>query len=355
MRQTQLFEAARRAVPLPALWQDYNLPLRKKGERFETPFTPCCGMASRPDAGSLFMQRNGEWRWHCFRCGQGGSAVDLVAEQEGLTPTEAAKKLVANAGGYVAILGHEPPKPKPRITRDARQQAVEKTLSLIAGRDGIAPEVMGYLANVRGISTDVVQEAHERGMLRTLPAHPDGADVWLSLNVGCDLLREAGMLRPTARRPAIAYRPLVFLPPGGTCAEFRVAKRDFDGPKALQYGRQTWPLVWHPRGEVRKVLVVEGGIDLLSCVSLGFATDTLILGLLGVSAWRTEWAQRIQRRYPNATWQIGFDADRAGESKAPDVIEALAEAGVQAERLAPWGGGEDWNDTLRAALNSGCF
>lgn len=349
----QLFEAARIAVPLPELWRQYGLPLALKSEqRFASPFTPCCGHATRDDAGSVFLRRDGTWSYHCFRCGKGGSAIDLVANMDNLTPFQAAKRLVEDAGGITAVTGVEPPKRAARTSPAARLQAIGKVIEHIRGISSIDPKVAEYLYEIRGFSEKVVREAHNRGFIRTLPGIPDPADIWLRLNVTEEVLRTAGLMKVGAnapKRPAAAYRPVVFLPPRDTCIEFRTISLSPNGPKALQYGEQTYPLIWKPTGTVKKILVVEGGFDVMAAVDLGFATNTLIVGQFGTSAWQEQWSAALAQKYPDALWQIGTDHDSTGEDAYPRFEEQLDKLGVAHERLAPWGGGEDWNDTLLAA------
>ena len=349
----QLFEAARIAVPLPELWRQYGLPLALKSEqRFASPFTPCCGHATRDDAGSVFLRRDGTWSYHCFRCGKGGSAIDLVANMDNLTPFQAAKKLVEDAGGITAVTGVEPPKRAARTSPAARLQAIGKVIEHIRGISSIDPKVAEYLYEIRGFSEKVVREAHNRGFIRTLPGIPDPADIWLRLNVTEEVLRTAGLMKVGAnapKRPAAAYRPVVFLPPRDTCIEFRTISLSPNGPKALQYGEQTYPLIWKPTGTVKKILVVEGGFDVMAAVDLWFATNTLIVGQFGTSAWQEQWSAALAQKYPDALWQIGTDHDSTGEDAYPRFEEQLDKLGVAHERLAPWGGGEDWNDTLLAA------
>lgn len=349
----QLFEAARIAVPLPELWRQYGLTLaRKTDQRFASAFSPCCGEATRDDACSVFLKRDGTWCYHCFRCGKGGSPVDLVAAMEHLTPYQAAKKLVEDSGGFQAITGRELPKRAPRITPLARRQAIAKVIELIRGREMIDPKVMDYLLEIRGFSEKVVREAHARKFLRSLPGLPDAADTWLRLNLTDEVLRNAGLMKLGAsapKRPAAAYRPVVFLPPRDTCIEFRTISTAPNGPKALQYGEQSYPLVWKPTGDVRKILVVEGGFDVLAAVDLGFATSTLIVGQFGTAAWQERWTHALVEKYPDALWQIGTDQDSTGSEAYSRFAEQLKKLGVRHERLAPWGGGSDWNDTLLAA------
>lgn len=353
MAKQDRFDAARRAIPLPELWQKYGRPLTVRGERFESSYTPCCGDSRRKDAGSLYLHQDGAWRYHCFRCTKGGSAVDLVVAEERVTPTEAVKKLLQDGGGFETVTGRREVPAAPRISEERRRRAVTRVAAAILQSTAMQPRVRQYLQDVRGISPAVVDEAMSRGLLRALPPQADSADVWLRLNVDEEDLRDSRILKPRTRRMAAAYRPLVFLTPRGEGIEFATvtppAEREGDMPKSLQYGFKDMPLVWQQRGEVRKILIVEGGIDLLSVVSMGFTQDTLILGLLGAGTWQRGWVERAHAKYPKAVWQVGMDADAAGGASSGTLLELLAEIGASAEVLAPWGGGSDWNDTLLAA------
>lgn len=348
MRQSDTFAAARRAVPLPQLWGQAGKPLTRQGSRFSTSFTPCCGEATRKDAGSLFLTSAGEWRWKCFRCGKGGSAVDFVAAMESLTSIDAAKRLLAMGGGFTTIMGRAPAPVRERVAPEARLKALREVMAAVRGIGHFPKQVRTYLHDERGIPDGVIDEAVARGLLRGLPCPPDAADVWLRLNTEPEDLLASKILRAGAKRAAAAYKPLVFLSHGGM--EFRAIRPVPEcAPKALQYGVEAWPLAWKPRGEVRTILTVEGGIDLLSVVALGFGQDTLVLGMLGAAAWQEGKIRAIADKYPNAAWQVGFDGDGAGDASGGKLLTALAEMKIHAERITPWGGGKDWNDTLLAA------
>lgn len=353
---TDLYDAARRAVELPDLWRRYGLPLRAKasGRRYETNHTPCCGQLSRPDGGSLYIDRNkGEWRWRCFPCGQGGSAIDLLVQMDSITHLQAAQQLVREGGGYHSIQQREPVSAPPLKFTDAeKQKAVREIAKIILASTTKHEATIRYLTEERGISRATVDAAWDRGLLRTLPRDPDEAWSWLEINIGRQLLEASGML--TRRRAAAAYRPVVFIPPGGTCIEFRVADVEYTAPKALQYGNQTYPLVWMPIGRVKQVMPLEGGIDMLSVVDLGLADDTMILGMLGVGAWQDRWVDNIKVRYPGASWLLGFDDDEAGKNATPLIRNKLVEAGLVCDTLTPWGAGagSDWNETLKASRSA---
>lgn len=354
MNTAALFEAARRATPLPILWQQLGLPLKGREGRFHSPYSPCCGTSNRDDACSLYVGRDGgTWRYHCFRCAKGGSSIDLIAALENLTPLEAAKRLVNDHGGITAITGIAPPERKPRVTPGRRVAALRRAIDVIKAINGVDPRVRRYLNEVRGFSDRVIDEAVHRGMLRTLPGIADSADTWLRLKLSEEDLKDSGLL--AGRRPAAAYRPIAFLPPGN-CVEFRTNQVTPNGPKALQYGDMEYPLVWRPTGKVTKILIVEGGFDVMAAVDLGFATNTLIVGALGTGKWRSQWVPQIHAKYPDAIWQIGSDVDKAGNglfTSFNEALEKMPNLQLHVERLKPWGGSEgeewDWNDTLLSA------
>ena len=351
---SQLYDAAKLAFPLPDLWKKYGLPLSvsPSGRRFESNTTPCCGEGSRKDSGSVFLAASGEWKWHCFKCGIGGSAIDLVVAMEGIAHPEAARRLVADAGGIHSITGRQPALKRVRVSDVRRQQAIEEVIRRVKESKSRDPMVINYLHEERGISMKTIDAAWERGMLRSLPYNYNACQTWIDLNIGQELLREAGILKGGKQKSALTYRPVVFFPYGGQCAEFRISRKDADpnSPKALQYGLQTYPLIWMPdAGKVERILVVEGGIDLLSAVDLGLGVNTMILGLLGVGAWQKRWLAAITQKYPNARWLLAQDNNEPGEGGFVKMSEALAEFGFSSERLLPWGDGEDWNETLMTA------
>lgn len=356
---SDIYTQAKAAVDLPELWRRYGLPIKtapgSKRERYISNYTPCCGEHRRPDAGSIFKSEDtGQWRYKCFPCKQGGTAIDLVAKMDGINHQDAARKLLEQGGGYQQVKARmaqqQKPEP-PRVSNDQRQEALCELYRIILASDQRDPGTIRYLTEVRKISPATVNEALDRGVLRALPYDPNQCNTWLRLNVGNDLLERTGLLAPKKRWPAAAYRPVVFLPPGGKCVEFRVANEEYVDPKALQYGEKL-PLVWRPSsGVVRKVLILEGGIDLLSSVDLGLSIDTLIVGPLGTSAWNDRWIASIRSRYPGAEWLVGFDPDQAGETIAPRLLQTLTSAGIPARRVLPCVANPsmDWNESLKAA------
>lgn len=342
-----LYEAARKAVPLPDLWASYGWPTKVMGSRVVSTTSPCCGESRRDDALSMQVDTGNIWRWKCFRCNSGGSAIDAVALKEGVTSFQAARRLVNAYGGIERITGIPVATAvrRPKYGTPEQQKAVAKAVGALRESRALDPKVKAYLAG-RGISTNTIAAAVDKGILRSLPASPATARTWWDLTLTNDEQLTAGVIKQGARLPASCYRPLVFMAQDDG-AEFRTIGQA-TGAKALQLGLPKRPIVWVPDKEPTAIAVVEGGIDLLSAIDLGM-TNTLIIGLFGTAAWRPDWIAEFREAVaPGCRWYIATDADVSGDSAASTIIKQLDDAGVAAERKRPWGG-KDWNDVLVAA------
>jgi len=330
---------AARAVHLPSLWVSYALPLQGKGAKFSSNFAPCCGEGSRKDATSIFQASSGCWRWHCFRCGTGGTSIDLVAQQESCSEMDAARRITDRD-----IAPVETARIAASQAEDGDPEAVKEVVKCLReALDGCLD--IGVLEELRGrgIHAQTVLDASDQGLLLTLPLLPARAEALLRVNIGLETLKASGLLR--GRWTAAAYRPLVFLPAGGRSIEFRSVNSGRP-PKALQYGSVA-PLMMQPEsGNVRQIVVVEGGIDMLSVHQLATRRDSLIVGLLGASKHRPEWWSSLAARHPEARWLLATDADNAGETSAQAIAACLPDTATF-KRLAP--AAKDWNDVLRQA------
>jgi hypothetical protein len=342
MRATETFAEARRA-DLPALWSATGHGLQRSGYRLVSCFCPACGESKRPDKVSLSKQ-DGIWRWRCYACEQGGSTVDFVVRLEKIDPLDAARKIVGGTMPQKAV------KAARRIEERAINPAdPEVSKAFVASieamrKHGLNPAVMDYLAG-RGIREETAVRAHASGLLVTLPADPEEAVIWLEAKVGKALMMKAGLW--SKRWPAAAYRPLIFCGPTSEVAELRSLERSEDSPKAIQFGRQDHPLLFKPRGEVKRIVTIEGGVDLMSLMDMGEDEHSLLVGMYGTGSWRELWARRIVKKYPKAEWLIATDADTDGHKCAARIAEHLSGLGAKHRRWEPFAG-KDWNDALVA-------
>lgn len=341
MRAAEAFKRAREA-DLPSLWAATGKPLASSGSRLVSSWCPCCGDGSRKDRVSV-SKDDGIWRWRCFGCQQGGTAVDFVARIESIDPIEAARRIV---GGKVTVATQPVVHAEKAVRKTGSPEATAAFIASIDAmrKHGLNDVVVDYLAS-RGIRRETAQRAHAAGLLITLPATPEESAAWLEANVGKTRMAEAGLW--SKRWPAAAFRPLIFAGPTSEVAEFRSLGSDGDSPKAVQFGRQDYPLLLKPAsGKIDRVIVVEGGVDLLSVVDMGEDDNAMLVGLYGTGSWRESWAKKIIAKYPKARWLIATDADKDGESCADRIGKHVTALGGISNRWRPFAG-KDWNDALR--------
>jgi DNA primase len=92
---------ARNAVDLKALKASVDVLALVRSRGFEPKrhgtekWAIACPL--HPDAEASFIITPRKNLWHCFGCGKGGSAIDLVKELDGLSTGEAIRKLVETA------------------------------------------------------------------------------------------------------------------------------------------------------------------------------------------------------------------------------------------------------------------
>lgn len=357
----RLFEAAKQALgSLTNVLEKYcGDPTEcQDGIRFNACPNPACGKSK---GSSLKVSANPETgRWRCHKCGANGTVVDLMAYIWGSTPTEAAMQATeaARRGAPLppaAAVSHPPQDlaGSGESRKAVRHKAQAECFALL--RDAVKTQAddlicLGYLVNKRQIPLPIVREAQNRGMLGFLPGKPEVALQFLRQVLGEKRMKEVGLWRPDAAKPAQAFRPIVSFLPGADSAEFRLVRdpHSKDERKALRYGHADAPWFWKGT-EPEKALVVEGIIDLLSSVALGWKGD--IVGLAGCNNWQLSWFKRVQDVRKTQKLGVMFDndadpdtdsdadsEDNPGQKAAVKLIATLEAAGMNAEnRVLPPG------------------
>ena len=158
-------------------------------------------------------------------------------------------------------------------------------------------------------------------MLGFLPSDPTVCKASLQREVGEDVLYSSGLRNPDKKSPGIAFKPLVFFLPGGSSAEFRVVKPVQEGQnKLVRYGALQYPWFWI--GSTSECLVVEGPIDMLSAVAMGW--NGFIMALPGIGNYgRTQWYLNAAAKYGIRRWVIGFDNDSKADGSNPGQEHAV--------------------------------
>lgn len=339
------FSAARQMY-LPDVAEALGFKLKRGQQKFYGNHCPNCG-EGRPggNALSVFEDDRGVWRWNCFCCGKGGTSIDFVVHAKGLSDREAAKYLVNER--IAPVVPTKVMEASAKIVQ-ATSKALAESIDIISRR-GLADEsrVQAYLKE-RRISAKVQAEAYRRGMLRMLPSDPKTCVQWLCDEVGESRLRAAGLWRSGAKWPAIAFRPLVSIFPLGGSIEFRIAREQSseDEPKAIRYGGMKWPWWWKGNSNKppRKIMVVEGSIDLWSVVEMGGSDEVHIMGIPGTGTWNAAWMKLAAERNNCSDGLVGVDRDPAGDSVAQTMLQEIRASGLNSDRCLPET--KDWNRDL---------
>lgn len=329
---------------LVALAQRMGFKVVQQGRSWCSNHCPVCGESVDGSTRlSIFMSGSNIYRWKCFKCGDrvGGTAIDFVVAAVGCSANQAVNRLLEGTLSDVPCIATEA-----RSTHDVEEEhdRLSEVLHIIGERAYCdVPAVTEYLARLK-IDSEVVAAAVEQGRLRMLPSNPDDATRWLLSNVGEKLLRGSGLLREGRSKPAIAYRPLVFLLPQMTGAEFHVC-RDIDESevKSISYGRQLWPWVLSGK-HTDHFLIVDSAIEALSAATLGEAGG--IMGLPGNYAWQEGWFPKTRRRY-GSSFVLGLDNKESGNRVSDAIAQKLSQLDIPFSRMPPPRGMDYWNNALQ--------
>lgn len=228
MHQLSIKEAKDR-LRIPELWQLLGLP-DKAGKSCRCPW--------REDHNPSFSVSDGGMLWHDFSTGEGGDAVDFVRLATGLSASEAVRRFIELAGGTPG----QPLRCGPALPTKPKHE-VRPLPTLPAMRRG-KPEEMATLAALRGITVEAVEVSDGAGLLRF------GQFMDLS---SWFIVDPSGHLAQVRRLDGL---PWLSGAKAHTCAG----------------GWASWP-VGAGLGDYPKVLLCEGGPDLLAAVHFIAAAD----------------------------------------------------------------------------------
>ena len=330
---------------LVALAERMGFKVLKQGRSWGGNCCPVCGESEDGSTRlSIFMSGSEIYRWKCFACGDGvgGTAIDFVAAVDGCSANQAVNRLLEGTLSNVPCI-NATTTTRSKTDVDQEHDQLAEVLKIIWERAFCdVPAVKEYLMRLK-IGGDVVAAAVEQGRLRMLPASPDDATRWLLSNVGENLLRGSGLWREGRSKPAIAYRPLVFLLPLMSGAEFHVCHAvDESEVKSISYGRLLWPWVLSGK-HTDHFLIVDSAIEALSAATLGETGG--IMGLPGHYSWHAEWFPKTRKRY-GSSFVLGLDNKEAGNRVSNAIAAKLSQLKIPFSRKhLPEG--MDWNNVLQ--------
>lgn len=308
-------------------------------------YSTCVNCGEGPQASVKFAVLKGDSHYKCHRCGDHGDIV------------EAAMKLWGKSNWQCALIltGNSSERPAPQLTQRQvqSQEEIDKADAEKAAalREALVKihqvtesykdneACLDYLTIERGLPIELVREAQRRKMLGFLPIEPNRARELVLEAVGKDLLLASGLWKEGKKSSAIFFRPLVFFLPGFHSAEFRIlGEPEGDNPKSIRYGIAKYPYVWRGAKQSRRAVVVEGFIDMLSAVALGYQGH--VIGLPGCNNWDIDQLKEVGSILNIAEWVVAFDND----NEELDDEKSLA-TGVLKNP------GQAWADRLQKALN----
>lgn len=328
------FSEVRRSVPLTYFFEAMVGATAKEMSgtiRFQA--CPSCGPSTKKkDSNKCSVL--GE-KWNCFSCGEKGDVVEAAALFWGLSLKDAALRLMNIDPDMVTA--YVPPKALPAVERDdsALAEVIDRLLNNTRGPTTAA---LNYFLG-RGIPNAIVKEAVSRGILVTLPEHPEDCKQHLVDVVGMDLLVASGIWKADKSAPAAAFRPMMFVSHERKSAEFRAVRlTEADETKSLRQGAIN-PWKWNNTA-ANRYMMTEGVLDLLAALALN--TTRSIIALPGCENWRPEWFEELNGK--NAL--IAFDGDRAGQTATEKLLPVLVEAGAEVNVNDLQLGAKDINEQL---------
>lgn len=337
-------EQLKRGVSLLTLAESQGHKLKKQGQDY---VLLCPFHAEKTPSMVISPAKN---LYHCFGCGEAGSAIDWMMKTEHFSLPKAVLRLREFAGEHHSSLATTPASPP--VTRakladldDDGQALLNQVIDFYHQQLLASPEALQWLAG-RGLNhPELVSHfrlgyagAHgiggEAGVLPS-PASREGKRLR-------EKLAAAGVLRETTKQDH--FRGCVVMPVVGWSESANVAHRG----RVLQlYGRRTLtvksgspkhlylpsPLVgvWNEAAlkASSEVILCEALIDAMTFWCAGFRNVIVAYGVNGFTA---DHLTALQYHGVKRVL-IAFDRDEAGDRGAEAVAGDLLEAGIEAWRV----------------------
>lgn len=357
----QLCEEAKRLSLVEYFERHSGLEAKSARHRWYIDWCPRCGSSSK---GNYKVYITDDEFYSCWACSSHGDIITAEIERAGGNAREAAEHLLGRSHSDVRqgipVKLRDPESEEKKRLRQLEEErkyaAVREVLKIVCKQTKSLRDdgVLTYLTEERGLPMPLIESAIERGILRTLPSKVGIASAMIRSLVPEDLLRAAHFWKEDAKVPWIAYRPLWFFLPGAVSAELRIIHKpkSKEEKKSLRVGITDAPYFWEGKNPLG-CACVEGALDMLSLVALGYEGD--IMGLPGVNNWVPEWFARMRQARGTQRFDTMFDNDvdpdkfdNPGQDAAVKVGAALQGLQIPWKNIVPPAG--DVNDYLLSTL-----
>jgi len=314
-------DAIRDRLPLPDMYAEAGYTPRRAGSGFSglCPF-------HEEKSGSFHMSlRAGVWRGKCFGCGWTGDVIDFYQGTRGCDFKEASAALAGRIGLAPISEQDRNWKPAPRKRASVADEWTKPWMPAFS----LPTEIeLAQLATLRGLQVPGLVAAVERGHLRV-----------------CDWPWRWDYDAKQRRLSPDASRSWVITDGSGWVAQYRRLDgelyrigSDADGwrtSKSWSTKNVSWPVGAPEIGDRWRVLIMEGGADLLASyhflTGLGLVDQVAVCCVLGAS---NRLAPAAMEYFRDREVRILMDADEVRSGMAPGMEAAarwqqqLVEAGA---------------------------
>ena len=297
-------------VPLRTVLAHYghtDLPERN-GKHFTCLFPENHARGDQEPSGNFYTGKDGLPRYKCFSCGEDHDQISIAERWEGVNTAEA-KKIVAGIGGIIEGGTYTAPRKARRPVKPIPVHDKPKPIVFPEDLSTGTESDWQALADLRKLDFHAVYLAACSGVLRF--GRHRGFPCWIVTD-------EARIVAEARRMDGKPF------------------SHSGKKPDTLKNGKKSWPVgirIRHSRPELfRKIVVVEGGPDLLAAYHFSYTTgkmDSLPVAILGRECRHIHpealplFRGRHVRIFPH------IDPDGGGEEAARRWSEYLAPAEVE--------------------------
>ncbi len=321
-----------RSVDLVALVQSRGIELNEHGE---TELVGRCPFHADCKTLTLIVSP-GKGQWHCLACGKAGTAIDFVAQHDGMSLRHAFELLAHGQGAAFSARSPTHRNTVPRLPCPVHSEADDPTIfaqvvDYYHERLQVSPAATDFLS-ARGLEDKEMVEHFRIGF----------ADRSLGLRIPQANRKEGEALRRRLRELGL-WRESGHEHFNGCVV---VPFHDADGKPVSLYGRRVTPGVvrhLYPAGPHRglfnreafendEVILCEAVLDALTFWRHGFRNVSALFGTEGLTDELWEALARVKRV------RLAYDADEAGERAAERDAKRLRGIGIEVFRIKfPWG------------------
>lgn len=274
--------------------------------------------------------------YYCFGCNQGGNVFHFIMNIENLSFTDALRLLADRAGIVLPEPDNREEQQKLRLRKrilEANKEAARFYFSCLAAEKG--REALKYLHN-RGLTNRTIRQfglgyAPDEWSLLSDYLQEKGYDEFVLVQSGLAIKSKSGRLIDRFRGriifPIFDVRGNV-VAFGGRVMDDSLPKY-INSPETPCYskGRELFGLHLAKKSSERKLLIVEGYMDVISLHQAGidFAVASLGTALTGMQG-------RLLKKYADEVI-LGYDSDTAGQNATERGLEVLNRLGCRVKVL----------------------